>query len=81
MISRRGFFGMLAGLATSPLFGRFLPQTYSTYLVGKDAVMSWEPNKAYKNGDRIAVTGVCEPIYFRCGTREMGTLYWSKENS
>lgn len=40
MISRRGFFGMLAGLASSPVLkplAKFLPQDY-TYFMFKDYV-------------------------------------------
>ena len=61
MISRRGFFGMLAGLAASP----FLPKTA---LAGKEF--------------GIKVTGSYKPskLSNRCGSGEMGTLYWSKQS-
>ncbi len=83
MISRRGFFGMLAGLATSPLFGQ------------KVRAGSFRPAKtngtfhetvAHPATYRFLYTNGPPPIskdwrIFRCGTGEMGTLYWSKENS
>ena len=89
MISRRGFFGMLAGMAAAPLIGPkvvdYLSYSDMAFVPGvwqrRPGLEKWEPCTAYKDGDRLAVTGVCEPIYFRCGTSEMGTLYWSKENS
>ena len=74
-VSRRGFFGMLAGLVSVPIFAPlakiFPTATYTTYLVGKEDIVSWEPNKVYNHGNRVSITGLCEPVVFRGGN-------WSK---
>ncbi len=86
-VSRRGFFGMLAGLAAAPLFTMFPKEDWR-----KGWVPAPGPNKyAYrfyyvnsKTGAKMEIPSVVrhpEPRYFRCGTGEMGTLYWSKEVS
>lgn len=59
MISRRGFFGMLGALAASPalapLVKLFPAQAYSTYLLGKEAIATWEPCTMYFKEDGIRV--------------------------
>lgn len=74
-VSRRGFFGMLAGLVSVPIFAPlakiFPTSTYTTYLVGKEAIVSWEPNTIYNYGDRVVITGSCEPLQFRGGIWKM----------
>ena len=86
MISRRGFFGMLAGLATSPLFG--LESLYAGPIPGYDYQFH------YKNFicDDLVSSGNIK-YYKRNPELEKhmntimvwrtppGTLYWSKENS
>ena len=89
MISRRGFFGMLAGLAAVPALAplaKLFPESagYTTYLFGDSALISVNPRPPTTY--RFLYTNGPPPIskdyrIFRCGTGEMGTLYWSKENS
>lgn len=44
MISRRGLFKMLGAVAASPVvapLAKLMPQTYTTYLLGSDALVSY----------------------------------------
>ena len=87
MISRRGFFGMVAGLASAPVLNpleKFLPQTCTTYLLGDAALVSYSVR--YTMSLPPPATMRIRKVlpgekYFRCGGGEMGTLYWSKEKS
>jgi hypothetical protein len=78
---------MLAGLAAAPVVAPlaklFPAETYTTYLMGKDAIVSYRcdytmtlpPNMVMRFRDTP------DTKIFRCGTGEMGTLWWSKEPS
>ena len=78
MISRRGFFGMLVGLAAAPVVAPlakvFPAATYTTYLLGDEMFIHLPPEIQKLQRDYYNRV-------FMCGSGEMGTLYWSKENS
>ena len=78
-LSRRGFFGMLAGMATSPLFGQkvhagsFRPaKTNGTFheTVAHPAMSPGEAKRLWEHYNRIFVWNYTP-----------GVLWWSKENS
>ncbi len=81
MISRRGFFGMLAGLAAAPVLAplaKLFPETapldgWASYRV--TYTMSPSPSGWLK------VRRIRGEQVFQCGSGNMGTLWWSKENS
>lgn len=72
MISRRGFFGMLAGIA---LFPKQKQLDWIKYWRPANLVFS-PPRRFHKE------YAIDEDLYsqtFQCGTGEMGMLYWSKQ--
>jgi len=78
MISRRGFFGMLAGLAVAPVLAPLIPEQKICKMWIEDSRPHWDNLKTYKiepiDYDKYIVR-------FKCGTGEMGTLWWSKEKA
>lgn len=88
MTSRRGFFGLMAGLAAAPVvapLAKMFPEPvgYTTYLFGESALISIDTRRLttyrfrYTNRPPPNLDGVKT---FRCGTGELGTLYWSKNS-
>lgn len=68
MISRRGLFKMLGAVAASPVLkplSKMLPETYTTYLMGTDALVSY--NVRYTFGPRPGYTRrlrkIAQPFY------------------
>ena len=71
MISRRGLFGLLAGLASTPALAPLaklfpaVPAYYRTYLLPREwismdpaaAIGGWSPCRAYLRGDRVSFSG------------------------
>ena len=94
MISRRGFFGMLAGLAASPAFApvmKFFPETQQLARVyySKEMIANLKRQMELRSPlmcrlrDTPKFYGGKEIKFytFQCGTGEMGTLWWSKEKA
>lgn len=78
MISRRGFFGMLAGLASAPVVAPLAkilpgPTGYTTYLLGDEMLIHLDPKIQKRTWDYYNRV-------FKCGSEQMGTLYWSKQS-
>lgn len=86
MISRRGLFKMLGAVAASPALkplAKLMPETYTTYLVGKDVLVS--VNKVsyryeYVVGSLPAITKrvqyVAIPTFQKAPNPEF--VYWRK---
>ena len=78
MISRRGFFGMLAGLAAAPVVAPVAkmvpePEIYTTYLLGDEMLIHLDPEiqkRTYEYYTRVFVW-----------EHKPGILWWSKETS
>ena len=51
MISRRGFFGMIAGATVCPFFGQGFGGAAKLKTI--PTTKTWEPNTEYRNGDRV----------------------------
>jgi hypothetical protein len=85
-VSRRGFFGMLAGLAAAPVaapLAKLFPET-APLTIPWDGWVSYRYKYTMTNPPPKDVVmkfiTTPETRIFRCGTGEMGTLYWSKDD-
>ena len=81
MISRRGFFGMVAWLAASPLFGR--PRATGSYSPAKHIRNTkFEPTLAHPALDPVEAKKMCGQYYNRIfvWSYTPGILRWPKNS-
>lgn len=80
MISRRGFFGMLAGLVAAPWLPKQSGVSYRYQFTSGPAPVDFSRRPRRFHKEYLVDDDVYSPIRtFQCGTGELGMLYWSKQ--
>ena len=83
MISRRGLFKMLGAVAASPALkplAKLMPETYTTYLLGREALVSYNVRYDFspRHGHtmRLRRVGIPDPGYEEVSKIPLGnTIY------